>query len=553
MSTLESRLLWLIAIRVLMVATMAGTYALIVIGESDAGWGGSIRWTVAWVSVATLVYLALHRLLKGRHLVFQAYAQFVGDVVVITHFIHGLGTDGRRFTILYLLVIIAAVVLLRRSAGMVVASIAFVAFSMPLLAERYPMLAWLRSSAPSLSTSDLIYDLAVHLLGFYGIALLTSYLGRDITRVEQALAERDADLAELQVQYRDVVRSITSGLVTTDLDGVVTSINRAGEEILGTVEADLVGRSVAVTGLLKPSDWEDQTQSVTAPGRPERRSERTIARRGSVVPVGYSVTHLRDGEGAPRGLIVIFQDLTELSKLQERVRLQDRMAAVGKMAAGLAHEVGNPLAAISGSTQMLVASAHENSSQGRLLDIILRESQRLDRTVKGFLQFARPRPRTQRRFDISSLLEEQVALLRNSAEVGRDHQIVLRLAAHKVDLNADPDQISQVFWNLVRNAIKAMPDGGTLTILGEQQGDRYAIAVQDNGTGIGEEERANLFHPFKSFFDDGIGIGMAIVYRIVEEHGGEIKVDSALGEGTTVTVSIPMIGPDVVPREEKTT
>ncbi len=549
MSVLERRLLWLVAIRVLVVATMAGTYTLTVVGKEGAGWSDPIRWTVAWVSVATLVYLALYRLLNGRYVVLQAYVQFIGDVVAISQFIHGLGGDGRRFTILYLLVIIAAVVLLRRSAGLVVASVAFVAFGLPLLAGRYPLLSWLASSGAPMSTPELIYDLAVHLVGFYGIAVLTSYLGRDITRVEKALAERDADLAELQVQYRDVVRSITSGLVTTDLGGVVTSINRAGEEILGASAADLVGRSLAATGLLEIADLQSKVPDSSA-GRPERRSERTITRRGVIVPVGYSVTQLRDGDGAPRGLIVIFQDLTELSKLQERLRLQDRMAAVGMMAAGLAHEVGNPLAAISGSTQMLAAASGGDSSQRKLLEIVLRESQRLDRTVKGFLQFARPRPRAQRRFDIGLLLEEQVALLTNSAEVDRDHQIALRLATPHTEVSADPDQISQVFWNLVRNAIKAMPDGGLLTILGQQHEDRYAVAVQDTGTGMGEEERANLFHPFKSFFDDGSGIGMAIVYRIVEEHGGDIKVDSTPGEGTIVTVSIPMIAPETMAREE---
>ena len=216
------------------------------------------------------------------------------------------------------------------------------------------------------------------------------------------------------------------------------------------------------------------------------------------------------------------------------------MAAVGELAAGLAHEVGNPLAAISGSVQMLAGAYEGQSAQSRLLDITLKESQRLDRTIKSFLKFAQPKDRTSVRFDVAELLAENLKLLRHSSEVGEEHSLKLELDPPSVVLEADPDQVSQIFWNLARNALRAMPDGGTLTVTGQPVASTYRISFADTGRGMDDEERARLFHPFKSFFDGGTGIGMAIVYRIVEEHGGRLTVDSEPGRGSTIAVELPL-------------
>jgi two-component system sensor histidine kinase PilS (NtrC family) len=228
------------------------------------------------------------------------------------------------------------------------------------------------------------------------------------------------------------------------------------------------------------------------------------------------------------------------------VRLKDRLAAVGQLASGIAHEVGNPLAAISGSVQMLSSSLDGDTSEKKLLNIILKESQRLDRTIKSFLQFARPKERSNVRFDIAKLLSENLDLLRNSSEVSTGHQLTLDLEPSSVFLIADSDQVSQIFWNLARNALRAMPDGGTLHIQGMLRDTDYVFRFTDTGRGMAEKEQESLFHPFHSFFDGGSGIGMAIVYRIVEEHGGKLAVESAEGKGTTITVALP-VAPSTMP------
>jgi two-component system sensor histidine kinase PilS (NtrC family) len=220
---------------------------------------------------------------------------------------------------------------------------------------------------------------------------------------------------------------------------------------------------VTKTGLLSDLHWQEQRGSDLAS---QDRREIEYQRGDSLRHIGFSLTELVTTKGERSGYIIIFQDLTEWRKLQEEVRLKDRLAAVGQLASGIAHEVGNPLAAISGSVQMLSASLDGEESEKKLLDIILKESQRLDRTVKSFLQFARPKERSNVRFDIAKLLSENLDLLRNSPEVSQGHHLTLDLDPSSVSLIADPDQVSQIFWNLARNALRAMPDGGTLHIKG---------------------------------------------------------------------------------------
>jgi two-component system sensor histidine kinase PilS (NtrC family) len=481
--------------------------------------------------IATLVYIVLLRALR-RHI------QFFGDLLLITALVHRVGGIASPFSMLYLIVIAVASTLLRRRAGVIVASVAYLLYASLLLGLYF---GWLPPTTvpvqESVSIWRLNYNLAVHLFGFYGVALLTSYLAHNVTRAERELVEKSEDLADLQVVHRDVIESISSGLITTDLEGNITSVNRAGQMILGRAEADLVGTVIEDSGLLPAEHWAELTTA--SDGRAKRRSEVAVQRGGTTAYVGFTLSQLADAEGVQRGYIVIFQDLTRWRRLQEEVRLKDRMAAVGELAAGLAHEIGNPLAAISGSVQMLAGAAERDAAQRKLVDILLKESQRLDRTIKGFLRFAKPRERASVHFDVAHLLAENFELLKNSDEVSEGHRLSLDLVPAAAPLVADPDQVSQIFWNLARNALRAMPEGGTLSVVGRLAGDSYRLQVVDTGRGMSEEQRANLFHPFHSFFDSGTGIGMAIVYRIVQEHGGHLGVESRPGQGTTITVELP--------------
>ncbi len=489
---------------------------------------------------ATLIYLSLLRLLPG-HYQLQAYLQFFGDLLLITALVYQVGGISSPFSMLYLIVIAVAATLLRRRAGVAVATAAYVLYASLLLAIHFHAIPRPLFAGDEASIWRLTYNLAVHLFGFYAVALLTSYLAHNIARAELELEAKKEDLADLQVVHRDVIESISSGLVTADLEGIIKSVNRAGTEILRKGEADLVGAPIWFSGLFSAERWSELASASGQSGKV--RSEVELTYGGTAGYVGFSISHLADADGVQRGYILIFQDLTRWRRLQEEMRVKDRMAAVGELAAGLAHEIGNPLAAISGSVQMLSANLPGESSQRRLLEILLKESQRLDRTIKGFLRFAKPRELSASEFDIGRLLTENFELLKNSGEVSERHRLSLDLEPTSAFLIADADQVSQIFWNLARNALRAMPEGGDLRICGRSGGGAYRLRFADTGRGMSPEQRANLFHPFRSFFDGGTGIGMAIVYRIVEEHRGQVSVESRAGEGATISVELPLSPP----------
>jgi len=488
---------------------------------------------------ATLVYIALLRILRRRPTV-QAYIQFFGDLLLITALVYYLGGVESPFSMLYLIVIAVASTLLRRRAGISVASVANVLYAGLVLSLYFHWLPLPPGAPETVPVFRLAYGLAVHCFGFYGVALLTSYLAHNVARAERELEEKREHLADLEVVHRDVIESISSGLITTDLEGVVTSINQAGLSILERPLEELVGRPIRESGLFSPERWGELTAA--SESRRTLRAETELERGGDTRNVGFSISQLNDADGRHRGFIVIFQDFSRWRKLEGELRIKDRMAAVGELAAGLAHEIGNPLAAISGSVQMLSSAPNATPSQRKLIDILLKESQRLDRTIKGFLRFARPRERSSQPFDIAHLLAENCELLRNSAEVSERHRIEVKLDPPSASVIADPDQVSQIFWNLARNSLRAMPGGGTLTIVGRLDEEHYRMQVIDTGRGMTEEQRANLFHPYHSFFDGGTGIGMAIVYRIVQAHGGRIAVESDPGLGAAVTVELPVSG-----------
>jgi two-component system sensor histidine kinase PilS (NtrC family) len=609
MPVLERNLRWYIAIRVVAMTSVLLPWFLLQIARPGTFPSAATRYVALLAAAtfgATVIYIALTRLLR-RHLTLQAYIQFSGDLLLITVMVYYLGGVASPFSLLYLIVIAVASTLLRRRAGVTVASAAFLLYAALTLslargwlpappdlpgpaaeAETLPPLPPLppaatpglgvdRPAAPAVPPAGIApgrdggvagrqpagltaaaaaaepaveaisgwrisYNLAIHFVGFYAMALLTSFLAHNATRAERELEVKSEHLADLQVVHRDVIQSISSGLITTDLAGVITSVNQAGLAILRRPEEELVGAPVHQSGLLSAEHWFDIT-SAAGELQGKLRVEVQVPHGEDTAFVGFSISRLNDAFGAHRGYIVIFQDLTGWRRMQEELRLKDRMAAVGELAAGLAHEIGNPLAAISGSVQMLSGAVPGDAAQRRLIDILLKESQRLDRTIKGFLRFARPRERASMPFDIGRLLAENMELLANSAEVSSGHHLDLDLDPPSARLIADPDQISQIFWNLARNAVRAMPDGGTFRLVGRLDGDLYRLQVIDSGRGMSEAQRSNLFHPFQSFFDGGTGIGMAIVYRIVEEHGGRLRVDSAPGGGTTITVELPTAGP----------
>ena len=534
---LARRLEWLTAIRLAVMTSFAVASLLMHLG--GAGPDPNFLYALAGASyIATLLYLGMMRWLPER-LGLVLGAQIAGDLLLTSGLVYYFGGVNSPASAFYFLVLIVAAFLHPERGTTITASAAWALYLLVVLAVQR---GWV--SPPGVLGSQevplwrLTYNLVAHGVGFYVVAHLTSLLARQVRRTESELAARKADLEQLQVVHRDVVASVPSGLVTCDLEGRVTSANPAALAILDRDAKAVLGRPVTATGLISADLWErlQAEGSESLPGRLDTEIEVD----GRSRTIGFTVSMLTSAAETPNGYILIFQDLTEGRELERTLQLKDRMAAVGEMAAGIAHEIGNPLAALSGSVQMLSGSVGSDPGARPLLDIILKESQRLDRTIKGFLRFARSRDRVSAPFDIAALLTETMELLRNSPEVGPHHELRLEVDPPSLQIEADSDLVAQIFWNLARNALRAMPDGGTFTVRGTLAGGCYRIAFRDTGRGMTDEQRARIFQPFQSFFDQGSGIGLAIVYRIVQEHEGEISVESELGKGTEIRVDLPV-------------
>jgi two-component system sensor histidine kinase PilS (NtrC family) len=380
------------------------------------------------------------------------------------------------------------------------------------------------------------YNLAITVAGFYGVAFMVSYLSEKLRSARDELVLRQKALQRLQHLHGNVIATMSSGLMTTDAQQRVTFLNRAGGLLLGVDPTRAPGRLLPELGFRLPEAW-DQIREL-ARGPETYRDEFEIERGDERRVLGYSLRLLKDAEGE-EGTLLLFQDLTDLKKLERQARFQSQLAAVGELAGGIAHEIRNPLASISGSVQVLSKELNVGSAERRLMEIIVSESNRLSKILEDFLRFVRPQERRVADFDVAKTVIEVMDLFRLSDEVSDAHRIEMDVEPASSMLSGDRDQIRQIVYNVAKNAVHAMSAGGTLTVTGREEDAWYAIRFTDTGRGMSEEELSRLFTPFSTAFDGGTGLGMAIVRRIVEDHGGAIDAESRPGEGTTVAVLLP--------------
>ena len=386
----------------------------------------------------------------------------------------------------------------------------------------------------------LVYAVFVLGVACATVAMLGSYLTESVQHAGIKLREATLEVADLRGLNQVIVESIQSGLMTTDAEGRILYANRFGETILGRPLASLRGAPVGeVLGspLLHPAELQTRAAS-----RSLARLELSYRHpSGRPLELGVSVTPLATQEPVRRGCLLVFQDLTEIRRLEEQVRTKEKLAAVGEMAAELAHEIRNPLGSIRGSAQVLIAEPALSEEHGRLLNIISRESKRLSDTLNRFLYQVRAPVRQRKAVDLLPVVESAVTLLRNGSEVGPDHLIHFEADEGSHVCIADPDQITQVFWNLARNGLEAMPGGGRLHIaLRRVEGD-VVLSVRDEGRGMAHDEQRRLFEPLRSSGRAGAGFGLAIVFQIVRQHGGDISVLSDAGQGTQFDVRLPLV------------
>jgi two-component system sensor histidine kinase PilS (NtrC family) len=489
----------------------------------------------------TLVYAVALRLLPLLWV--QVYAQVILDLLVITGLIYLTGGPGNRagFMLLYPISVLSGSILLYRRKSLALAGLATLFYAAMLWAVRSD---WIPgqglSDLPAIPVKQVLYSIFVTGVACATVSLIGSYLAESLENVGQKLEEAVEQVADLQELHQVVVRSIHSGLLTADLGGHLLYVNAFGEGILGRRLPELRGkrlREMFESVLFEPSALEAR-----AAYQGLERLEIAYRRpSGEELELGVSVSALATADPSNAGYLLVFQNLTDIKRLEREVRISEKLAAVGEMAAHLAHEIRNPLGSISGSAQVLMGEANISAEQGRLLAIITRESKRLSDTLNQFLYQTRPSVDTRGPVDVGRLISEAVTLLRNGPEVGPTHRVEFAMDHGPHVCLADPYQITQVFWNLSRNALEAMPDGGVLTVGVAAQDSRFVLSVRDEGRGISRDEQRRVFEPFHSTSPMGAGLGLAIAYQIVREHHGQIQLHSAPGRGTEVLVKLPLV------------
>ena len=488
----------------------------------------------------TLVHaLCLRFVNTGETLVLS---QVIGDLVVITGLVYVTGGTRAGFILLYPISVLSGSVLLFRRRGLVLAGLATVFYGMLLWAVRAGLVPPQGlSDVPFLPAKHLIYSIFVTGVACATVATIGAYLADSLRSAGARLEEAAVEVADLRELNKVIVDSIHSGLVIADAGGQILYVNGVAEAILGVKASETRGRSLRQVF----TSWllDGPALQARAAHRDLARLELPYQRRdGALLDLGVSVSALATGEPRKGGFLLVFQDLTDVKRLESEVRTKEKLAAVGEMAAHLAHEIRNPLGSISGSAQVLLSESNVSEEQGRLLGIITRESKRLSDALNQFLFQARSRPVLPGPVDIASVVEEVVTLMRNGPEVGSSHRVEFDAQAGPHLCLADRDQIAQVFWNLARNGLEAMPGGGVLHVRLRRTDEEVILSVRDEGRGMRSEEQRTMFEPFQSRTPPGTGLGLAIVYRIVREHRGDITVRSVPSHGTEVEVRLPLVG-----------
>jgi two-component system, NtrC family, sensor histidine kinase PilS len=527
-STFDERnwLVWLVKVRIFILALLlAMELAVAEFSPTPLPIRFFLSTILLWFSFS-LFFVLLLSFWQEHQL--QASLQVLIDLIMVSLVIHETGGWDSSLNFLYPLVIIVAAVLLPRAWATLLAALAFLLYGTVLELNYYGFVPSYCTTHPSFKALQAI--IFVNLFAFLTVAYLAGLLTSKLRQVGVQLKDASGALENLQALHENIIHSISSGLITTGLDGRVTLVNAAAQRLMDRPAKDLVGAPVSQLFL-------DPLPAVEAHNAYAEVRCDTVSKFRRTF--GVRVAALTVPERDDVGCVYVLDDLTEIRRLEREVRMQDRLAAVGRLAAAIAHEIRNPLTSIAGSVNMLSGVPEMSEEHRRLLDIVTRESKRLNGIITDFLAYSRTKQYHFDKADLIQLVEDTLTLMDHRMAAEKTGiSIERRFAAEHAFALADGDKIKQVFWNLCENAVRAMKDGGTLTVGLSPLGDDWQITFADTGTGMTPQQVEKIFEPFQSNFEGGTGLGLAIVYQIMQAHDGKVWARSKQGQGTTLVLRI---------------
>jgi two-component system sensor histidine kinase PilS (NtrC family) len=522
----RSWLAWLVKVRIIIITFLVGIeLAITRLTPTAVPEGLFIVIILLWYTISVFFVLLLS--LWGDYRL-QSRIQIFSDLAFATAIIYLTGGIDTSFNFLYPLIIIVASILLSRAWAYMTAAFSFIAFGALLELSYFDKIHSYSVTHPDLKS--LQATILINLFAYTAIAYLSSNLSTKLRQVDVELADKSGALISLQALHENIINSMTGGLITTDLEGRITLLNAPGQRLLERRASEVFARPVAELFL-------DRLPTV---GSTATRGEvRSVTPGGSEKYFVITVSALDVPERGTLGYVYTFADLTEVRRLEREVRMHDRLSAVGRMAAGIAHEIRNPLSSIAGSVKVLADISPLSDEQHTLVDIVTRESERLNKIISDFLIYSRDKSYRFTVLDLVPLLEDTLTLLENRHQSGAAPMTVERKVNVSEALAAvDGDRIKQVFWNICENAARAMPDGGRLIVSLADAGEYWRVSFADTGRGLDSQEIEKIFEPFQSGFDGGTGLGLAIVYQIVQAHDGKITAQSSPGGGAEFVLEL---------------
>ena len=542
-----SRLQLLMFLRVGFVSLLLGVAIVIQVRETKTYFGEILNAhyiLIASIYFLTFIYIVALKYIKN--LFKFAYLQLLIDTIFITGIIYTTGGIESIFSFLYLLNIFSGGIILYRYGGMIIASFSSILYGAFLDLNYYRLInpiGYRFPYAQEYQSSEIFYMILVNAAAFYLVAVLSGFLSEQIQKSRVELKSKQKDIADLEMLKENIIQNISSGLVALDEHSKIIVFNKGAEKIFNIDSKDAIRKDI--------SDIIPHIMPYLKVHSPHKFSQLSYkGEEGQQIDLLLNISHLKEYDGSNKGKILVFQDTTRIREMEQEVKRMEDMAMLGELAAGIAHEIRNPLASISGSIQVLndSLSKEETHINRRLMEIVLREVSRLDHLVNDFLQFARPQRIEIEEFELNQLIMDTLYLFQNSQSWSEHLDIETKIMS-PLKIKSDPQQLKQVFWNIFLNASEAMPKGGLISISAEKETDfksssesieSVRIKIEDNGPGLDPKIAKDIFKPFSTTKKDGSGLGLAIVKRLVEGLDGKVSGENLAREGAMITVILPI-------------